>query len=158
MLQCYVLTCGRSVTAFLAPPRSQRPWQGPRSPHPKAGPGFHPFNTLFFGACCKRGGHLYINTAPSCCIPASYCHLSATLQTMSNSVANLQENRAVFRIFIALLKFLFESPSYIQFTIMYLLCTALHKLQAFLTCDIFISTHVLFNYSIVNFDQDVCDY
>jgi hypothetical protein len=38
MLQCYVLTCGRSVTAFLAPPRSQRPGQGPRSPHPKAGP------------------------------------------------------------------------------------------------------------------------
>jgi hypothetical protein len=38
MLQCYVLTCGRSVTAFLAPPRSLRPGQGPRSPHPKAGP------------------------------------------------------------------------------------------------------------------------
>jgi hypothetical protein len=38
MLQCYVLTCGRSVTAFLAPPRSQRPGQGPHSPHPKAGP------------------------------------------------------------------------------------------------------------------------
>jgi hypothetical protein len=38
MLQCYVLTCGRSVTAFLAPHRSQRPGQGPRSPHPKAGP------------------------------------------------------------------------------------------------------------------------
>jgi hypothetical protein len=40
MLQCYVLMCGRSVTAFLAPPRSQRPGQGPRSPHPKAGPGW----------------------------------------------------------------------------------------------------------------------
>jgi hypothetical protein len=39
MLQCYVLTCGRSVTAFLASPRSQRPGQGPRSPHPKVGPG-----------------------------------------------------------------------------------------------------------------------
>jgi hypothetical protein len=38
MLQCYVLTCGRSVTAFSAPPRSQRPGHGPRSPHPKAGP------------------------------------------------------------------------------------------------------------------------
>jgi hypothetical protein len=38
MLQLYVLTSGRSVTAFLAPPRSQRPGQGPRSPHPKAGP------------------------------------------------------------------------------------------------------------------------
>jgi hypothetical protein len=36
MLQCYV--CARSVTAFLAPPWSQRPGQGPRSPHPKAGP------------------------------------------------------------------------------------------------------------------------
>jgi hypothetical protein len=38
MLQCYVLTCGWLVTAFLVPPRSQRPGQGPRSPHPKAGP------------------------------------------------------------------------------------------------------------------------
>jgi hypothetical protein len=38
MLQCYVLTCGRGVTAFSAPPRSRRPGQGPRSPHPKAGP------------------------------------------------------------------------------------------------------------------------
>jgi hypothetical protein len=32
MLQCYVLTCGRSVTAFLAPPRSQHPGQGPARP------------------------------------------------------------------------------------------------------------------------------
>jgi hypothetical protein len=38
VLHCYVLTFGRSVTAFPAPPRSQRPGQGPRSPHPKAGP------------------------------------------------------------------------------------------------------------------------
>jgi hypothetical protein len=37
MLQCYVLTCGRSATAFSAPPRSQRPGQGPRSPDLKAG-------------------------------------------------------------------------------------------------------------------------
>jgi hypothetical protein len=33
MLQCYVLTCGLSVTAFLVPPQSWRPGQGP---HPKA--------------------------------------------------------------------------------------------------------------------------
>jgi hypothetical protein len=38
MLQCYVLMCARLVTAFLAPPRRQRLGQGPRSPHPKAGP------------------------------------------------------------------------------------------------------------------------
>jgi hypothetical protein len=38
MLQCYVLTCGRSVTDFSAPPRSHRPGQGYRSPHPKVGP------------------------------------------------------------------------------------------------------------------------
>jgi hypothetical protein len=38
MLQCYVLMCARSVTAFLAPPRSLRPGQGLRLPHPKAGP------------------------------------------------------------------------------------------------------------------------
>ena len=71
--------------------------------------------TLFFRvACCKRGRHFYTTTAPSCCIPAPYCHLSATLQTMSIIVVNLQENRAVVRIFIALLRFLFESPSYIM--------------------------------------------
>jgi hypothetical protein len=38
ILECYVLTSGRSVTAFLAPPRSQRPGQGPRLPHLKASP------------------------------------------------------------------------------------------------------------------------
>ena len=42
----------------------------------------------------------------------SYCHLSATLQTISNTVVNLQDNRAVFRIFIALLRFSVDCPSY----------------------------------------------
>jgi len=75
--------------------------------------GFHPYRKLFFfGACCKPGHHLYTTTALSRCIPASYCHPSATLQTMSIIVVNLQDNRAVFRIFIALLKFAFDSPSY----------------------------------------------
>jgi len=60
----------------------------------------------------KRGRHFYTTTAPSCCIPASYCHLSATLQTISITVVNLQDNRAVFRIFITLLRFSFDSPSY----------------------------------------------
>jgi hypothetical protein len=77
--------------------------------------GFHPFNTpFFFGACCKRGGRLYSTTALSRCIPALHCHLSATLQIMSNTDANLRENRAVFWIFIALLRFSFESPSYLN--------------------------------------------
>jgi len=68
--------------------------------------------TLFlFGACCKWGRHLYTIAAPSCCIPPSYCHLSATLQTMSITVANLQDNWAVFWIFITLLRFSFDSPS-----------------------------------------------
>jgi len=49
-----------------------------------------------------HGRQLYPTTAPSCCIPASYCHLSPTLQTMSITVVSLQENRAVVRIFIAL--------------------------------------------------------
>jgi len=79
--------------------------------------GFHLFTTqkkddrmlLFFGACCKRGRHLYTTTVSSCCIPASYCHLSATLQTISIIVVNLQDNRAVVRIFIALLRFLFDT-------------------------------------------------
>ena len=55
--------------------------------------------------CCKRSRHLYTTTAPSCCIPALYCHLSATLQTISITVVNFKDNRAVFRIFMALLKF-----------------------------------------------------
>ena len=64
------------------------------------------WQTLFFdGAFYKRGSHLYTTTAPSCCIPASYCHLSATFQAMSIIVVNLKDNRAVFRIFIALLIF-----------------------------------------------------
>ena len=84
--------------------------------------GFHPFTIsktddrilFFFGACCKRGRQLYTTTAPSCCIPASSYHLSATLQTISNTVFNLQDNLAVLRIFIALLRFSFDSPSYYQ--------------------------------------------
>jgi len=59
----------------------------------------------------QAGCHFYITTAPSYCIPASYCHLSATLQTISITFANLQDNQAVFRIFIALLRFSFDSPS-----------------------------------------------
>ena len=68
---------------------------------------------FLFGACCKWGRHFYTIAAPSCCVPPSYCHLSATLQTMSITVANLQDNQAVFRIFIPLLRFSFDSPSYI---------------------------------------------
>jgi len=52
---------------------------------------------FFFGACCKRGRHLYTTTAPSCCIPAPYCHLSATLQTISVTVVNLQTVELCFR-------------------------------------------------------------
>jgi len=40
------------------------------------------------------------------------CHLSATFQTISIIVVNLQDNRAVFRIVIALLRFSFDPPSY----------------------------------------------
>ena len=61
--------------------------------------------------CCKRGRQLFTTAAPSCCSPSSYCHLSATLQTISITVVNLQDNRAVFRIFIAILRFSFDSPS-----------------------------------------------
>jgi hypothetical protein len=80
---------------------------------------FHPLHCLkngyrklfFFGACCKRGRHLYTTTAPSCCIPVSCCHLSATLQTISITVVNLTDNLAAFRIFMALLSYSFDSPS-----------------------------------------------
>ena len=58
-----------------------------------------------FDASCKRGCHFYTITAPSCYIPASYFHLSATLQTISIIVVNLQDNGAVFRIVIAHLRF-----------------------------------------------------
>ena len=74
-------------------------------------------NAFFFGACCKRCRHLYTATAPSYCIPVSYCHLSATLQIMSIIVVNLQENRTVFRIFIVLFRFSFDSPSYIDISL-----------------------------------------
>ena len=60
---------------------------------------------FFFGACCKRGRHFYTTTAPSCCISVSYYPLSATLQIMSVIVFSLQDNQAVFRIFIAILRF-----------------------------------------------------
>ena len=43
----------------------------------------------------------------------AFVRRTATLQNMSISVVNLQDNRAVFRIFIALLVFSFDSPSYI---------------------------------------------
>jgi len=43
----------------------------------------------------------------------SYCHLLATLQTISIIVVNLKTIRAVFRIVIGLLRFSFDSPSYI---------------------------------------------
>jgi len=70
-------------------------------------------NAVLLWCMLQAGRHLYTTTAPSYCIPASYYHLSATLQPMSNGV-NLQDNRAVFRIFIALLRFSFDSPSYIK--------------------------------------------
>jgi hypothetical protein len=75
--------------------------------------------TLFvFGECRKRGRHIYTTTAPSCRIAASYCDLSASLQTISITVVNLQNNWAAFRIFIALLRFSFDSPSYIWLQMM----------------------------------------
>ena len=53
-----------------------------------------------------------------CCavmfIPASYCHLSATLQTMSITADNLQDNRAALWNFIAHLGFSFDCPSYLN--------------------------------------------
>jgi len=52
--------------------------------------------------------HYYCTVMLHC---ASSCHLSATLQTMSIIVLNLQDNRDVFRIFIVLLRFSFDSPS-----------------------------------------------
>ena len=70
--------------------------------------------------CCSSLVHVarrppfYTTSVPSCCIPASYCHLSATLQIINIIVVNLQDNRAVFQIFIALLMFSFNFPSYVS--------------------------------------------
>jgi len=61
------------------------------------------------------GRHLYTTTAPSCCIPASYWYLSATLQIISITVVNFQDSRAVFRIFIPLLRFSSDCPSFLIF-------------------------------------------
>jgi len=44
---------------------------------------------------------------------ASYCHLLATLKTMSIIVVNLQDSGAVFRIFITLLRFSFDFLPYL---------------------------------------------
>jgi hypothetical protein len=41
-------------------------------------------------------------------------HLSATLQTISITVANIQDNRVVFQIFITFLRFSFDPPSYYE--------------------------------------------
>jgi hypothetical protein len=72
MLQCYVLTCGRSVTAFPAPPRSQRPGQGPRLPHPKAGPGYSVEKTGVLYSCLPpdTGGRCGFHFESS-----SVCHI-----------------------------------------------------------------------------------
>ena len=74
---------------------------------------------FLFGACCKWGRHLYTIAEPSCCVPPSCCHLSATLQTMSMIVANLQDNRVGFRIFITLLRFSFDSHVFFVLKIYY---------------------------------------
>jgi len=67
------------------------------------------WQTLFFcGAYCKRGSHSYTTTAPSCCIPASYCHLSATLQTMNIIVVSLKDKRCVSNL-VALQSFPFDT-------------------------------------------------
>jgi hypothetical protein len=80
--------------------------------------------TLFlFGSRCKWSRYLYTTTAPSCCVPPSHCHLLATLQTMSITVAKTQDNRVVFRIFIRLLRFSFDSASYLSITALYVAYT-----------------------------------
>ena len=68
-----------------------------------------------FGVCCKMGRHFYTTITPWCCIPASYCHLSATLKTINIIVFNLQDSRAVFWNFYRNLKFSFVSPPYTMY-------------------------------------------
>ena len=80
------------------------------------------WKTLFlFGAYYKRGSPFYTTTAPSCCIRASYCHLSATLQNTSIIVVNLEDNRAVFQVFITLLSF--------NLTLLLIIFFYIHQLQ-----------------------------
>ena len=70
-------------------------------------------NAVLRWCMLQAGPPIYTTTAPSCCIPASYYHMSATLQTMRITFVNFQDNRVVFRIFIALLRFSFDPPSYL---------------------------------------------
>jgi len=67
-------------------------------------------NAVLIWCMLQAGPPLYTTTVPSYCILASYCHLTATLQTMSITIVNLQENGTVFRISIAILRFSFDSP------------------------------------------------
>jgi hypothetical protein len=74
--------------------------------------GFTPISTLFlFAVCCKRDCHFYTTTAPSFCIPASYCHLSATLQTVW--LLSTYRQSSCVSDFYDTLKFSFDSPSYL---------------------------------------------
>jgi hypothetical protein len=77
--------------------------------------GVHPFTTLFFcGACCKQGRHLYTATAPLFCIPASYCHLSATLETLSITVVNVTRQSSCVSNFYRTFKvFIWLFPIYV---------------------------------------------
>ena len=68
---------------------------------------------FFFGASCKRGRHLYTTTAPSCCIPVSYYHLSATLQTISITVFNWQTIELWFEFLSHILIFIWLFLGYI---------------------------------------------
>jgi hypothetical protein len=64
-----------------------------------------------------------------CAVVVHSCILSATVQTTSIIVVNLQDNGAVFRMFIVLLRLSFDSPScnFVSlqyFTVVKMLCVA----------------------------------
>jgi hypothetical protein len=96
-----VLICARSVTAFLVPPWSQRPGQGPRSPHLKAGPGLSNMFTSSY-VIVKFAGVNYFNqsvktsvsfhsdfpcvTLPSCWVVLEWRQASALLQLSLNNI------------------------------------------------------------------------
>jgi hypothetical protein len=96
MLQRYVLTCDRSVTAFWAPPRSQRPGQGPRSPHPKAGPAYKPSvspDVLHFIITRELHSPVYLAS----CSALSSDHLPVLIDTMCRSSVHHPPDRSDFR-------------------------------------------------------------
>ena len=90
---------------------------------------------LFFGAHCKCSSHIYTAAKAlfSILVPAFFvCYLSVTLQTMSITAANFQNNHSMFYTFSAFVRFTFDSPYFKTITTnlnLYIYFFKLHKFK-----------------------------